>query len=96
MAGMPPAAGQPFTLLAVTIPAMERPPCRLSTQALVDLLKMPTCTSGARRIILDQLGYRYHRMFLGTWHFVHFAEEQKLGLDFTTPSQLPPTYAAKK
>src|SRR5262249_22799688 len=41
-------AGEPF-------------PCRLTTQELVELLKMPTCGGEARRIVLDHLGNRYGR-----------------------------------
>ncbi len=60
-------------------------PCRLTTQELVELLKMPTCFGPARRIVLDHLGDRYKRHFVNHWAFVRFATEQKLGLDFTTP-----------
>ncbi len=60
-------------------------PCRLSTEELVELLKMPTCFGGARRIVLDHLGNRYGRRFVNHWSFVRFATEQKLNLDFTTP-----------
>jgi hypothetical protein len=64
-------------------------PCRLTTQELVELLKMPTCLRGARRIVLDHLGNRYSRRFANHWDFVRFATEQKLGLDFTTPPERP-------
>ena len=64
-------------------------PCRLTTQELVELLKMPTCFGGARRIVLDHLGNRYHRRFVNHWAFVRFAREQMLGLDFTTPPKRP-------
>ncbi len=69
--------------------AAEPFPCRLSTQDLVDLLKMPTCVREVRRVILDQLGNRYRRRFDTHWDFVRYAEEQKLGLDFTTPPKRP-------
>ena len=71
------------------MPAAEPLPCRLSTQQLVELLKMPTCIGEARRVILDQLGNRYRRPFADVWEFVRFAEEQQLGLDLTSPPQKP-------
>jgi hypothetical protein len=64
-------------------------PCRLTTQALVDLLKMPTCFGEARQVALDHLGNRYGRRFFNHWEFVRFAEEQNLGLDFTTTPKRP-------
>lgn len=64
-------------------------PCRLSTQDLVELLKMPTCIGAARRVVLDHLGNRYGRRFANHWAFVRFAREQKLNLDFTTPPKRP-------
>ena len=64
-------------------------PCRLTTQELVELLKMPTCFGVARRIVLDHLGNRYGRNFVNHWAFVRFATDQTLGLDFTTPPMLP-------
>jgi hypothetical protein len=63
--------------------------CRLATQDLVELLKMPTCVREVRRVILDQLGNRYGRRFETHWDFVRYAQEQGLNLDFTTPSQRP-------
>ncbi len=65
------------------------PACRLATQELVDLLKMPTCFGEDRRVVLDHLGNRYGRRFVNHWAFVRFAQEQKLGLDFTTPPKRP-------
>jgi hypothetical protein len=50
---------------------------------------MPTSIGECRRIILDQLGNRYRRTFDDPWQFVHFAREQGLDLDFTTPPQRP-------
>jgi hypothetical protein len=82
-------AGQPLNALAPLIPGAEPFPCRLSTQQLVELLKMPTCVGPARRVVLDHLGNRYQRPFADVWEFVRFAEEQKLGLDFTSPPQRP-------
>jgi hypothetical protein len=64
-------------------------PCRLTTQELVELLKMPTCFGEARRIVLDHLGNRFRHRFVNHWAFVRFATEQKLGLDFTTPPRRP-------
>jgi WD40 repeat protein len=85
--------GQPLVALATLGPALEPVPCRVSTPDLVELLKQPTCTGPARRVILDQLGNRYHQQFADQWAFVRFAQEQSLGLDFTTPPRrlaLPP------
>ena len=69
--------------------AAEPFPCRLTTQELVELLKMPTCFGKARRVVLDHLGNRYGRRFINHWGFVHFAEDQNLGLDLTTPPKRP-------
>jgi hypothetical protein len=85
----PAGTAHPLTALALVIPTTEPSPCRLSTQQLVDLLKMPTCVDEGRRILLDQLGNRYHRTFSDPWEFVRFAREQHLDLDFTTPPQRP-------
>jgi tRNA A-37 threonylcarbamoyl transferase component Bud32 len=85
----PAGTGHPLTALALLIPAAEPLPCRLPTQDLVELLKMPTCVGEVRRVILDQLGNRYHRRFATHWDFVRYAQEQRLGLDFTTPPQRP-------
>jgi hypothetical protein len=71
-----PAAGEPL-------------PCRLNTQDLVELLKMPTCAREVRRVILNQLGNRYGRRFDTHWDFVRYAQERKLNLDFTTPPKRP-------
>ncbi len=64
-------------------------PCRLTTQELVDLLKMPTCIGEARRVILDHLGNRYHRRFVNPWAFSRFATEQKLDIDLESPPKRP-------
>jgi hypothetical protein len=61
----------------------------LSDQELVELLKLPLCVGPARRAILDHLGNRHGRTFTDQWDFVRFAEERKLGLDFTNPTQRP-------
>ncbi len=65
-----PALNLPL-LHSIVIP----PPCRLSTQDLVDLLKMPTCVREVRRVILDQLGNRYRRRFDTHWDFVRYAQQ---------------------
>jgi hypothetical protein len=92
----PAGTGQPLTALALLIPAVEPPPHRLSTQQLVELLKMPPFVGEARRVVLDQLGNRYHRTFADVWEFVRFAEEQKLGLDLTSPPKRPAALAAER
>jgi hypothetical protein len=63
--------------------------CRLDTQDLVDLLKMPTCFGEIRNVVLKHLGNRYGRTFADQWEFVRYAEEHHLGLDFTTPPKRP-------
>jgi hypothetical protein len=81
------------------LPAASEPlPGRLTTQDLVELLKMPTCVSEVRRVILDQLGNRFGRRFDTHWDFVRYAQDHGLNLDFTTPPQrpdrkLPPLFA---
>ncbi len=83
------AAG-PLAVLPALPTAAEPPPCRLTTQELVDLLKMPTLYGEARKVVLKHLGNRYGRRFPDHWAFVRYATEQKLGLDFTTPPKRPP------
>jgi hypothetical protein len=77
----------PLATPAILAPALEPLPCRSSTPELVEVLKQPTCIGPARRVILDQLENRYQRKFSDHWAFVRFAQEQNLGLDFTTPPQ---------
>jgi hypothetical protein len=60
--------------------ARELPP-----QTLVDLLKHPFCLGEPRRLVLDQLARGYHRPFADQWDFVDYVQQQKLGLDLTTP-----------
>ncbi|HJT78385.1 MAG TPA: serine/threonine-protein kinase, partial [Gemmataceae bacterium] len=79
----------PLSSLPMLPAATEPLPCRLATQDLVELLKMPTCFGKVRRVILDQLGNRYGRRFVTHWDFVRYAQEQGLHLDFTTPPQRP-------
>ncbi len=64
-------------------------PCRLTTQELIELLKMPTCFGKARRVVLDHLGNRYGQRFVYHWAFVRYAQEQGLDLDFATPPKRP-------
>ncbi len=64
-------------------------PCRLSTQDLVELLKMPTVFGEARQVVLKHLGNRYGRTFANHWQFVRYAKEHHLNLDFTTPPHRP-------
>jgi hypothetical protein len=85
----PAGTGSPLSSLALLLPAAEPPPCRLSPQQLVELLKMPACIGEARRVVLDHLGYRYRRSFGDTWEFVRFAQQEQLALDLTTPPQRP-------
>jgi hypothetical protein len=87
-------SGQPLAGLAPILAAAEPPPCRLSTQELIELLKMPTCGSEVGRVVLDQLGNRYRRSFADRWDFVRFAHERQLGLKFTSPPQPPGRAAA--
>jgi hypothetical protein len=68
--------------------AFDTSPEPLPPQALVDLLKHPLCVGEARRLVLDQLQRHYKRPFTDQWDFVHFAEENNLGLDLTSPPQL--------
>jgi hypothetical protein len=82
--------------LVVLGPAVEPFPRRFSDQALVDLLKHPLCVGPARRAVLDHLGMHYRRTFADQWEFVRFAEEQKLGLDFTTPPRPEAAAAAAR
>ena len=55
--------------LALVGPAADPLSCRLSTQQLVELLKLPTCQDPARRVILDFLETRYQRPFRNHWEF---------------------------
>ncbi len=92
------AFGGPLPAL-FTLPAASEPlPCRLSTAELVEWLKYPTCFGAARQVVLDHLGNRYRRRFDTHWDFVRYAQQQRLGLDFTTPpkrpeQKLPPLFA---
>ncbi|MBI1918234.1 MAG: hypothetical protein HYS12_26375 [Planctomycetes bacterium] len=74
-----------LSALSLFAPAVLSPPCRLSDQQLVDLLKHPLFVGEARRVLLDLLGDRHGRRFADQWEFVEFAQERRLGLDFTSP-----------
>ena len=60
-------------------------PCRLTTQELVELLKMPTCVGPNRRVVLDHLGNIHGRRFSNHWD----AEETGLKVDLVTPPKRP-------
>jgi hypothetical protein len=66
----------PMTGLAALALVKNPPPCRLSTEQLVDLLKDPLCVGEARRIILNQLEIRYQREFPEHWAFVRYAQNE--------------------
>ncbi len=83
------AAGRPFAALLALHTASEPFRCRLSTQDLVELLKMPTCFGEIRKVVLKHLGNRYGRRLANHWEFVRFAREQHLDLDFTIPPERP-------
>jgi hypothetical protein len=81
---------RPMILMLLPVlwnPVLEPQPEPFPAETLVELLKHPLCVGQAPRIVLDQLGRHYGRRFENQWDFVHFAEEQKLGLDFTSPVQ---------
>jgi hypothetical protein len=79
----------PFAALPA-LPVVSEPlPCCLSTQDLIELLKMPTCFGEARKVVLKHLGNRYGRTFANHWEFVRFAQEQHLDLDLTSPPKRP-------
>ncbi len=71
--------------LTLLQPALKPWPRRLSDQQLVDLLKQALCVGPARQAILDHLEYHHRRRFTDPWDFVRYAEETRLGLDFTSP-----------
>jgi hypothetical protein len=83
------ARGKPLAALPALPAATEPLPCRLSTQDLIELLKMPTCFGKARKVVLKHLGNRYGCHFANHWEFVRFAKERQLDLDFTTPPKSP-------
>ena len=75
----------PLAALPALHAASEPLPCLLSTQDLVELLKMPTCFGKARKVVLKHLGNRYGRVFANHWEFVRYDQEQHLDLDLTSP-----------
>jgi len=83
------ASDQPLLTLPVLPPDLKLQPSPFSTQDLVDLLKQPLCVGKARRVVLDQLAFRYQRTFTDHWDFVRFAEENQFGLDLTSPPRRP-------
>ncbi len=83
------AGGQSFVAVPALPLAGKSLPCRLSTQDLVELLKMPTCFGKAREVVLKHLCNRYGRTFANHWEFVRYAPEKGLNLDFTTPPKRP-------
>jgi hypothetical protein len=83
------APAGPLPSLPALAAAGEPLPCRLSTQDLVELVKMPTGFASARRVVLQHLSNRYGRPFTNHWDFVRFAQEHRLGLDLTSPPQRP-------
>jgi hypothetical protein len=82
-------AGHLLTTLPVLSAAAESFPCHLSTQQLVELLKLPACVGYKRRRVLDYLGYRFQRRFADLWDFVAWAQKHEPDLDLTTPPQRP-------
>jgi hypothetical protein len=72
----------PLALAVLTL--VKNPPCRLSNEQLVNLLKDPLCVGKARRLILDQLEIRYQRKFADQWAFARFAQSE-LHIDPTGP-----------
>jgi hypothetical protein len=66
-------------------PTVEALAGRLSTQALVDLLKQPTCVGLARGIVLGQLRRRLGREFADLWEFVAWARDHQPDLDLASP-----------
>jgi hypothetical protein len=83
-ASLPPLAG-----LAALTQAAQPLPSRLSTQELVDLLKMPTCVGPAREPFLKLLGERYHREFADQWAFVEYAEKHLPDIILISPPKRP-------
>jgi serine/threonine protein kinase len=75
--------------LATLTQAAQPLPSRLSTQQLVDLLKMPTCVGPGRGVILEMLGQRYQRRFADQWEFVEYTEKQLPDIDLKSPPKRP-------
>ncbi len=69
-----------------------------ASRATRGLGELPTCVGDGRRVVFDHLGNRYRRRFETHWDLIRYAQEQNLGLDFTTPPKrpdrkLPPLFA---
>jgi hypothetical protein len=75
--------------LATLLQASQQPPCRLATQELVDLLKMPTCVGPIRDVVLRLLGQKCQRHFADLWQFVDYAHEHLPDIDLTSPPKRP-------
>jgi serine/threonine protein kinase len=79
----------PLAGLAALTQAAQPLPSRLSTQEVVDLLKMPTVVGTAREPFLKLLGERYHREFADEWEFVEYAEKYLPDVDLKSPPKRP-------
>ena len=64
-------------------------PCRLTTQELTNLLKMPTCLGSFRDAILAHLGQQYDRQFRNSWEFAGFITQHNPEVDLTSPPIRP-------
>jgi serine/threonine protein kinase len=80
----------PTNFLAVIPVSVGPRPCRLTTQELVDLLKLPACIGDSRRVVLKHLGNHYGLSFASRWEFVRFAKGRNLDLDFNSPPRGQP------
>jgi tRNA A-37 threonylcarbamoyl transferase component Bud32 len=85
-APLPPLMG-----MAAWTRAAQPLPSRLSTQELVDFLKMPTCVGKAREPFLQLLGERYNQSFTDQWEFVEYAEKHLPDLDLKSSPKRPGT-----
>ena len=75
--------------LATLVKTARPPPCCLSDQQLVDLLKMPICVGPERDLILGLLSERHSVGFANLFAFVAWAEQNRPDLDLTTPPRRP-------
>jgi hypothetical protein len=89
MVGLPANGNGLLCAFLLVSSTLEPPRCRLSTGELVELLNNPLGIGKARRVVLNALGARSKRSFADQWNFVRFAQEQNLGLDFTSPPRAP-------
>ncbi len=91
IAGTVGGSSGPWSLLTtpVRLQLALDPSPPLPAQTLVDILNDPLCVGKFRGLVLEQLARHYGRPFADQWEIVRFAEEQKLGLDFTTLPQRP-------